>query len=77
MSLADELVLMDIYPAREEPIPGVSSEIIFENIEIESKWLLSGSDMINKVSELNPELLVTIGAGDIDQFVEPLKLRLS
>ncbi len=77
LSLADALVLMDIYPAREEPIPGVSSEIIFEDVEIEDKWLLSGSDMINKVSQLNPELLVTIGAGDIDQFVEPLKLRLS
>jgi len=77
LSLADALVLMDIYPAREEPIPGVSSEIIFENVEIKNKWLLSGSDMINKVSQLDPELLVTIGAGDIDQFVEPLKLRLS
>ena len=77
LSLADALVLMDIYPAREEPIPGVSSEIIFENVEIKNKWLLSGSDMINKVSQLDPELLVTIGAGDIDQFVEPLKLKLS
>jgi len=77
LSLADALVLMDIYPAREEPIPGVSSKIIFENVKIENKWLLSGSDMINKVSELDPELLVTIGAGDIDQFVEPLKLKLS
>lgn len=77
LSLADALILMDIYPAREEPIPGVSSEIIFENVKIKNKWLLSGSDMINKVSELDPELLVTIGAGDIDQFVEPLKLKLS
>jgi len=77
LSLADALVLMDIYPAREEPIPGVSSEIIFENVEIKNKWLLSGTDMIYKVSQLDPELLVTIGAGDIDQFVEPLKLKLS
>jgi UDP-N-acetylmuramate--alanine ligase len=75
LSSADRLILLDIYPAREEPIPGVTSEIIFNNITAPEKVLLKKEELMDYLKGLEPcgkEVFMTIGAGDIDRFVEPI-----
>ena len=69
LSKADKLILMDIYPAREEPIPGVTSEIIFKDVTCKEKVLLKRSELMDYLKTEKPEVLVTLGAGDIDRFV--------
>ncbi|MFC2090433.1 UDP-N-acetylmuramate--L-alanine ligase [Bacteroidota bacterium] len=73
LTLLDELVLLPIYPAREEPIPGVSSEMIFKKVKLKEKVLISKQQLVNVIKERDPEVLLTMGAGDIDLMVEPLK----
>lgn len=77
LSLADEVFLMDIYPARELPIPGVDSEMVFKNITSPSKVRCNKDNLMAKLENHSIDVLVTIGAGDIDSFVEPLKKMLS
>jgi UDP-N-acetylmuramate--alanine ligase len=77
LSMADELLLLDIYPARELPIPGVDSDIIFKNVTSAVKIRCNKVDLMQKLEQLNIEVLVTIGAGDIDTFVEPIKSMLN
>lgn len=77
LSIADDLILLDIYPARELPIPGVTSEMLLKNITSKEKSLCSKSDLPDLIAKKNPGLLVTVGAGDIDQFVEPLRVLLT
>ena len=67
-----ELILLDIYPAREEPIPGVTSEIIFKDVTSPEKVLLKRSELMDYLAGEKIELLVTVGAGDIDRFVGPI-----
>jgi len=69
LSKADKLILLDIYPAREEPIPGVTSEIIFKDVTCPEKILLRRSELMDYLADEPVELLVTLGAGDIDRFV--------
>ncbi|MEM7550143.1 MAG: UDP-N-acetylmuramate--L-alanine ligase [Bacteroidota bacterium] len=76
LSLADETILLDIYPAREEPIPGVSSEIIFKKMKASQKRLLSKEELVDQIEIGSSDVLLTIGAGDIDKLVKPLKLKL-
>ncbi|UII29236.1 UDP-N-acetylmuramate--L-alanine ligase [Fulvivirga maritima] len=76
LSLADEVILLDIYPAREEPIEGVSSELLLENITIDKKELCTKEQLINNLEEKELEVVATIGAGDIDKLVEPIKEML-
>ena len=73
LEMLDVLILMEIYPAREEPIPGVSSSMIFHKVNLKEKYLVSWEQVLKVVVELDPELLVTMGAGDINQFVAPIK----
>ena len=73
LSLADEVLLLDIYPAREMPIEGVNSEMLLTQVVDCEKSLLKKSDLVEKLTNPKRELLLTLGAGDIDQFVEPLK----
>jgi UDP-N-acetylmuramate--alanine ligase len=73
LSLADEVLLMDIYPAREEPIPGVTSDMLFKDITSSVKIRCSKSDVMQKLEDLDIEVLATVGAGDIDTFVKPIK----
>lgn len=68
LSKADKLILLDIYPAREEPIPGVTSEIIFNDVTCPEKVLLKRSELMDYLRKEKVELLVTLGAGDIDRF---------
>lgn len=65
LSLADEVLLLDIYPAREEPIPGVTSEIIFDRINVDKKELIHLQDLISTIKNRNFDILLTAGAGDI------------
>lgn len=68
LSLADKVILLDIYPARELPIPGVTSEIIFKDITSE-KILIRREELMGYLQNEPVEVLVTLGAGDIDRFV--------
>ncbi|MDR1757784.1 MAG: UDP-N-acetylmuramate--L-alanine ligase [Bacteroidales bacterium] len=69
----DEIILLDIYPAREEPIPHITSEWLLSLIQKEKKMLLSKTDLLAYLKNSPPELLVTIGAGDIDRLVPDIK----
>lgn len=73
LSLLDELILLDIYPAREEPIPGVTSGIIFDKVTIPSKTLCKKEELLDKVAAGRYEVVLMVGAGDIDRMVEPVK----
>jgi UDP-N-acetylmuramate--alanine ligase len=65
LSHADEVILLPIYPARELPIEGVSSEIILKNVKCAKKAIYSKENFINSIPLLNFDILLTIGAGDI------------
>ena len=69
LSMADKLILLDIYPAREEPIAGVTSEIIFNDVTCPEKVLLKRAELMDYLASEEVQLLVTLGAGDIDRFV--------
>jgi len=80
LSLADRVILLPIYPARELPLEGVTSEIILKNIKKDEKYLLSKEDLLDWASTYVQtidkefgEVIITAGAGDIDQLVQPLK----
>ncbi|MBE6231020.1 MAG: UDP-N-acetylmuramate--L-alanine ligase [Bacteroidales bacterium] len=77
LSMADKLILLDIYPAREEPIPGVTSEIIFKDVTAKEKVLIRRDELMSYLEKEPVELLVTLGAGDIDRFVEPVSEMLN
>lgn len=77
LSIADEVLLMDIYPARELPIPRVDSDIIFRNITSKSKIRCSKADLMEKLGALDLQVVATVGAGDIDTFIEPIKKMLT
>lgn len=68
----DRPILMDIYPAREEPIPGVSSQMILDRMKNQRKLWLSREDILTHMSDKPAEVLLTLGAGDIDRLIEPL-----
>jgi UDP-N-acetylmuramate--alanine ligase len=76
LSLADELFLMDIYPARELPIPGVDSDMLLKNVTSKVKIRCTKDDLMEKLEHHDVEILATIGAGDIDTFVQPIKTLL-
>jgi UDP-N-acetylmuramate--alanine ligase len=77
LSLLDELILLDIYPARELPIEGIDSELIKSKVTIVNKSVVAKADLMNTISEKNIEVLLTMGAGDIDVFVQPIKAQLT
>jgi UDP-N-acetylmuramate--alanine ligase len=72
LSLLDTLILLDIYPAREEPIPGVTSEIIFKKVNAGRKILAKKEEVIPLLEKNQPEIILTLGAGDIDRLVKPI-----
>ncbi len=73
----DELILLDIYPAREMPIKNITSKVIYDKIKLQNKELCDKKDLLNKLKNRHIEVLLTLGAGDIDQFVEPIKALLA
>lgn len=76
LSKLDHLILMDIYPAREKPIPGIRSKVLLQKAQNKHKELLSTQEILTNINDYNPEVVLTIGAGDIDKIVNPLKLKL-
>lgn len=68
----DDIILLPIYPAREEAIPGITSKTILHKINKMDKYHVTKEQLFPLLSALQPELLVTLGAGDIDQLVEPI-----
>ncbi len=73
----DEVILMDIYPAREEPIDGVTSKIIFEKLKTENKEMVTKESLLKTLKNKDLEVLMTLGAGDIDVFVPQIKTWLN
>ena len=73
LSQADELILLDIYPAREKPIEGITSDALLEKVNLSDKKCCPKAELVSLIDSERPELLVTMGAGDIDRFVEPLE----
>ena len=69
----DEVWLMEIYPAREAPMPGVTSAWLFEKINHPNKRLVKAEEVMDIVRAVSPEVLITLGAGDIDLLRKPLK----
>lgn len=73
LSLLDDVVIMDIYPAREEPIPGVTSDLIFDNLRSGiKKQLCTKSTIMDSIREKDFDVLVTLGAGDIENFADEI-----
>ena len=77
LSGLDKLILLDIYPAREEPIPGVSSELIFKDVTAPEKVLIRKEELMDALAKEKLDVLVTFGAGNIDRYIEPIKEMLS
>ncbi len=77
LSIADELIMLDIYPARELPIEGVTSEIILKNVTSPVKVMTSKKDLLNTLKGMKIEVLATVGAGDIDTLVKAIKELLT
>ncbi len=73
----DSVMLLPIYPAREEPIPGISSEMIFDLMKLPDKRMVRPGELLSAIDVSGLDVLVTIGAGDIDKFVEPLEKKLT
>jgi UDP-N-acetylmuramate--alanine ligase len=72
----DEVILLPVYPAREKPIPGVSSEMILRKMKLADKKILQMNDIPDKLDINRLDVLITIGAGDIDRLVEPIEQKL-
>lgn len=77
LSGLDKLILLDIYPARELPIEGVSSELIFKDVSCPEKLLIERSQLMETLEGEDIDVLVTLGAGDIDRFIGPIADMLS
>jgi UDP-N-acetylmuramate--alanine ligase len=76
LDLFDEVVLLDIYPAREAPIEGVNAELLLSKMNISNKRISTKEDLPDVIKKLKPEVLITMGAGDIEQLVLPIKQAL-
>jgi UDP-N-acetylmuramate--alanine ligase len=64
---------MDIYPARELPIPGVDADIIFKDVTSPVKIRCGKADLMETLEKMDFDVVTTVGAGDIDTFVQPIK----
>jgi len=72
LSLCDELYLLPIYPAREKPIEGVTSEVLLEKVTIDNKQMSSLKGIVEDLQGSEKEVVCIVGAGDIDITVEPI-----
>lgn len=77
LSTADDIILLEIYPARELPIEGVTSQMLLDKITNEHKQVCAKENVVELIKDKNPELVLTVGAGDIDTIIEPLKNTLT
>lgn len=74
LELLDELMLLEIYPAREKPIRGVNSQMLLDKVRLNKKCLLAKEQLLGELTKRSPEILLTLGAGDIDQLVQPITM---
>ena len=72
LSNVDKLIMLDIYPAREEPIPGVTSGIIFDNVTAPEKVIMVKEELMDYLKDEPIDTLITFGAGNIDRFIRPI-----
>ncbi|MCU0318383.1 MAG: UDP-N-acetylmuramate--L-alanine ligase [Amoebophilaceae bacterium] len=74
LDLADRVFLLDIYPAREAPIEGITSACIFDQMVLDQKWMSTKEGIIDMLAQYNPpEIIVTVGAGDISDLIPSMK----
>ena len=73
LSMLDELLLLDIYPARELPIEGVTSEIIFDKVTIGNKRMVHKEEVLLLLEQMDIDIVVTFGAGDIDRLIPAIE----
>lgn len=76
LDLLDECILMEIYPARELPVEGVTSQMLLDKMQLKNKMVCSKENIVEEIAQRNIEVLLTMGAGDIDTFVEPIRKKL-
>ncbi len=72
LSMVDKLIMLDIYPAREEPIPGVTSEIIFDDVTAPEKVIMVKEELMGYLENEPVDVLITFGAGNIDRYIKPI-----
>jgi len=73
LELLDEVIIMDIYPAREIPIEGINAQFLLDKINLSNKYYVKNEDIPSFIKEKKPAILLSLGAGNIDKLVEPLK----
>jgi UDP-N-acetylmuramate--alanine ligase len=73
LSLADQVILLDIYPARELPLPGINSQMLLNGITSAQKTVCSKNTLLEELNNSGMDVLVTLGAGDIDALVQPIQ----
>lgn len=76
LGLLDEIILLDIYPARELPIEGIDSEMLLNKIDLEAKHLWSKERLLDEIDQMKLDVLLMMGAGDIDRLMQPIKEKL-
>ncbi len=76
LSKFDSLLLLDIYPARELPIPGITSSWLLEQVDTDEKSLVKKEDLVTEIKKRQPEILITMGAGDIGLEVVKIQKEL-
>jgi UDP-N-acetylmuramate--alanine ligase len=77
LDMLDECILLPIYPAREQPIEGVTSDMLLNKMALKNKQLVQKNDLLNELKKHQLDILMTMGAGDIDSFIEPIKKLLT
>lgn len=77
LSCLDTVILLEIYPAREKPIEGIDAQFLLNKITCKNKLILSKSDLVDYLFKHQPEILITMGAGDIDRLVDKIKERFA
>jgi UDP-N-acetylmuramate--alanine ligase len=77
LSTVDELMLLEIYPARELPIEGINAQFLLDKITLADKNICGKDFVVQYVNDNRPELILTVGAGDIDTIIDPLKNTLN
>ena len=73
LAKVDELILMEIYPAREKPMEGITSSKLLEKVKMTKKGLIQREDLMTALKNKEIEVLMTLGAGDIDVFVPQIR----
>lgn len=73
LAIADCVILLDIYPAREKPLPGITSQWLLDMIACDHKVLIPKTEVVTYLQDHRPQVLLTVGAGDIDRLVKPIE----